>query len=131
MRYLADTHILLWSFESSRKLSTDITAALQDRHAEVFFSPVSLWEIAIKYQLGKLSIHGVTPEEFLDELDASFFDCLPLDTRVVASSYQLPRLHGDPFDRMLIWQAISSGYTLLSVDRATDRYIPYGLSLLH
>ena len=131
MSYLADTHVLIWALNQPARMPATIAPCLADRTQQCFYSPVSIWEIAIKYNLGKLDLLGHTPEEFLDELDASFFDCLPLDTRVVASSYQLPRLHGDPFDRMLIWQAISSGYTLLSVDRATDRYIPYGLSLLH
>ncbi len=131
MRCLADTHILIWSFENSRRLSAAVTTVLRDRTNEVFFSPVSLWEIAIKYQLGKLTIHGVTPEEFLDELESSFFDCLPLDARIMASSHRLPRLHGDPFDRLLIWQAISTGCTLLSADRVTDQYAAQGLNLIH
>lgn len=131
MRYLADTHILLWAFESAKKISPTIADALHDRHGEVFFSPVSLWEISIKYQLGKLAIHGVTPEEFLAELESSFFEPLPLDTHAIVTSYQLPRLHGDPFDRMLIWQAITSGCTLLSADLATNQYVPHGLAVLH
>ena len=131
MKYLADTHILLWAFESAQKISSTIVNALHDRLSEAFFSPVSLWEISIKYQLGKLTIHGVNPEEFLAELESSFFEPLPLDTHAIATSYQLPRLHGDPFDRMLIWQAITSGCTLLSADRATDQYVPYGLTVLH
>ncbi|MCL2464350.1 MAG: type II toxin-antitoxin system VapC family toxin [Micrococcales bacterium] len=131
MRYLADTHILLWAFEDKRRLSSSITNALVDRQSEVLFSPVSLWEIAIKYGLGKLDIHGVTPEEFQNELDRSFFECLPLDNEVITSSYRLPRLHGDPFDRLLIWQAISSGCTLLSADKATDAYASHGLVVVH
>ena len=131
MRYLADTHILLWAFGDNSKLSLTIAGALRETQSQVFFSVVSLWEIAIKFGLGKLSIHGVTPEEFLAELDRSFFDCLPLDNDTVASSHRLPRLHGDPFDRLLIWQAIASGCTLLSADTATDRYAASGLTVLH
>ncbi|MCL2735124.1 MAG: type II toxin-antitoxin system VapC family toxin [Propionibacteriaceae bacterium] len=131
MRYLADTHILLWVFESPRKLSREIVDVFLDPRSVIHFSPINLWEISLKYQLGKLSIHGVTPEEFLDELQSSFFECLPLDPSIAASSHQLPRLHGDPFDRMLIWQAISTGATLLSADSATDQYVPLGLSVLH
>ena len=131
MRYLADTHVLLWAFEKKSKLSPGMIAALEDRNSEVLYSPASLWEISIKYGLGKLQIHGVTPEEFLEELDKSFFDCLPLDNSVIASSYKLPRLHGDPFDRLLIWQAVSSGATLLSADPATDAYVAHGLSVVH
>ncbi|MCL2783072.1 MAG: type II toxin-antitoxin system VapC family toxin [Propionibacteriaceae bacterium] len=131
MRYLADTHVLLWAFEKKSKLSPGMIAALEDRNSEVLFSPASLWEISIKFGLGKLQIHGVTPEEFLEELDKSFFECLPLDNSVITSNYKLPRLHGDPFDRLLIWQAISSNCTLLSADTATDAYVAHGLSVVH
>ncbi|MDR2974458.1 MAG: type II toxin-antitoxin system VapC family toxin [Propionibacteriaceae bacterium] len=131
MRYLADTHILLWAFEGGAKISGSVSQALRDRSSEVFFSPVSLWEIAIKYQTGKLVIHGVTPEEFLAELEDSFFEPLPLDNQVIASSYQVPRLHGDPFDRLLMWQAIKHDCTLLSADPATDQYASHGLRVVH
>jgi len=131
MTYLADTHILIWAQNSPGKLSPTIKDCLDDRSEMCYFSPVSLWEIAIKYGLGRLNLNGHTPEEFLEELDKSFFDCLPLDNSVIASSHKLPRLHGDPFDRLLIWQAISSGCTLLSADKATDAYVAHGLSVVH
>ena len=131
MTYLADTHILIWAQNSPRKLSSAISTCLADRSEGCYFSPVSLWEIAIKYGLGKLDLNGHTPEEFLEELDKSFFECLPLDNSVITSNYKLPRLHGDPFDRLLIWQAISSNCTLLSADPATDAYTAHGLSVVH
>jgi len=131
MTFLADTHILIWALNFPTKVSPTIKQCLSSRSQKCLYSPVSLWEIAIKYGLGKLDLLGHTPEEFLAELDASFFECLPLDNTTIVTSYQLPRLHGDPFDRMLIWQAISSGCTLLSADAATDQYAPYGLAVLH
>jgi len=131
MTYLADTHILIWTLNHPTKISRATKACLDDRREACFYSPVSLWEIAIKYGLGKIDLLGHTPEEFLEELDRSFFECLPLDNAMIAASHRLPRLHGDPFDRLLIWQAISSGCTLLSVDAATDQYLPYGLTLVH
>jgi len=131
MTYLADTHILIWTANHSDKMSQTIKDCLSDRGETCFYSPVSLWEIAIKYGLGKLDLQDRTPEEFQNELDRSFFECLPLDNEVITSSYRLPRLHGDPFDRLLIWQAISSGCTLLSADKATDAYVPHGLVVVH
>jgi len=131
MTYLADTHILIWAANAPERLSRVASTCLQDRSETCFYSPISLWEIAIKYGLGKLDLQGRTPEEFLEELDRSFFECLPLDNEMVASSFRLPRLHGDPFDRLLIWQAISSGCTLLSADKATDAYVPHGLTVVH
>jgi len=131
MNYLADTHILIWALNQPTRMPATIAQCLADRTQQCFYSPVSIWEIAIKYGLGKLDLLGHTPEEFLDELESSFFECLPLDPRVVATSHQLPRLHGDPFDRMLIWQAICADCTLLSADPATDQYVPHGLAVLH
>jgi PIN domain nuclease of toxin-antitoxin system len=131
MRYLSDTHILLWSFEGTGKVSPAVAAVMKNTTSDVVYSPISLWEIAIKFQLGKLNIHGVTPEEFLNELNSSFFACLPLDNHHIMSSYRLPRRRGDPFDRLLIWQAISSGCTLLSADSATDLYVADGLRVIH
>lgn len=131
MSYLADTHILIWALNTPARIPLPIQQCLQDRTQPLFYSPVSIWEISIKYGLKKLDLNGHTPEEFLAELESLFFDCLPLDNSVIASSYGLPRFHGDPFDRLLIWQAMSSGCTLLSVDLATDQYVPLGLSVQH
>jgi PIN domain nuclease of toxin-antitoxin system len=131
MNFLADTHVLIWALNSPTKLSPAITERLTDSSSPCFYSPISIWEIAIKYSLGKLDLRSHTPEEFLAELEASFFTCLPLANQIIATSHQLPRLHGDPFDRMLIWQAISTDFTLLSADAATEKYAQLGLSVIH
>jgi PIN domain nuclease of toxin-antitoxin system len=68
MNYLADTHILLWSFLETDKLSEEIKSILLDENNIIYYSPISLWEISIKYGLGKLSLKGGTPENFFDEL---------------------------------------------------------------
>ena len=131
MSYLADTDILIWALNHPDRLSPSIARCLGDPTSQCFYSGVSLWEIALKCHLGKLNLRGHTPEEFLEALDNSFFEPLPLDNQTIASSHRLPRLHGDPFDRLLVWQAISGGQTLLSADQATDQYIPWGLSVTH
>jgi len=131
MRYLADTHIVIWALNWPEKISPAVKACLASRRHPCFYSSLSLWEIAIKYGIGKLDLRGHTPEEFLAEVDASFFDCLPLDNQVITTSYQLPRLHSDPFDRLLVWQAMATGCTLLSADPATDQYVPHGLRVVH
>jgi PIN domain nuclease of toxin-antitoxin system len=131
LKYLADTHILLWAFTDPGKLSTNIKAVLSDSETEVFYSSVNLWEIAIKYGLGKLEIAGSTPEEFLVELEGSFFTYKPLDRQTLASSYRLPTHHKDPFDRLLFWEAIRSDLVLLSADTISDAYASVGLKLIH
>ena len=131
MRHLLDTQVLIWALNRPEALSAAARRILEDSGNECFYSPVSLWEISIKYGLGKLDLLGHTPEEFHAEVVRGFLTCLPLDNRVLVSSHRLPRLHGDPFDRLLIWQAIASGCVFLSADRATDSYVPHGLSVVH
>jgi len=89
-----------------------------------------LWEISIKYSIGKLCLKGITPEELYTEIENSFLLCKVLENQDLISSYRLPREHKDPFDRMIIWQAISGEMTLLSVDGKMNNYVDYGLKLL-
>lgn len=129
MKLLVDTHYLLWMFMDTAKISQKLREELLSVDNEIYYSQVSLWEIAIKYSIGKLTLHGITPEELYREIKNSFLLCKKLENQDLISSYHLPREHKDPFDRMLVWQAISSEMTLLSVDAKMDRYAEYGLRL--
>ncbi len=119
MKLLLDTHALLWSIIEPDKLSTGARSAITDPASQVAVSAVSFWEISIKTALGKLSLNGVTPEQLVDYAQQQGFDLLPLTPRLAASFSRLPvdPMHRDPFDRMLVWQAVSLGYTLVSRDR--------------
>lgn len=119
MKLLLDTHALLWSIISPEQLSAAARQAIADPDAQVAVSAVSFWEISIKTALGKLQLSGATPETLLEASQQQGFDLLPLDPRLAAGFSRLPvdPLHRDPFDRMLVWQAISLGYTLVSRDR--------------
>ncbi|MDD2662529.1 MAG: type II toxin-antitoxin system VapC family toxin [Dechloromonas sp.] len=119
MKLLLDTHALLWSIIEPERLSPTACAAITDPAAQVAVSAVSFWEIAIKTALGKLSLSGTTPEALVDAAQQQGFDLLPLDPRLAASFTRLPvdPQHRDPFDRMLVWQALSLGYKLVSRDR--------------
>ena len=133
MNYLVDTQILLWTFTEPRRIRPAVRDILLAEEGNVFYSPASLWEISIKYGLGKLNLgHGRTPEEFFAELSDSLFSCRPTDNGIIASSYRLPRLphHADPFDRLIIWDAISSAFTLISDDACCRQYKQFGLLLL-
>ncbi len=129
MKLLLDTHYLLWLFIEPQKIPEKAKAALLSKKNEVYYSPVSLWEIAIKFSIGKLSLRGITPEEFYQEIENSFLLCKPISTRLLVSSYRLQREHKDPFDRFIVWQAIQEGMTLLSVDEKMERYVEHGLTL--
>lgn len=127
MKLLVDTHYLLWMFMDTSKISDKAKEALLSVDNEIFYSQASLWEISIKYSIGKLTLNGIIPEEFFQEIENSFLICKPLENEELISSYNLPKEHKDPFDRIIIWQAIRNGMTLLSVDSKMDNYVDYGL----
>jgi PIN domain nuclease of toxin-antitoxin system len=127
---LVDTQILLWSFFDTSKLPAKIRQCLTDETKLIYYSPVNLWEISIKYGLGKLELNGFTPEEFFYEVENSFYRCKAVEPADAATSYQLPKLHKDPFDRLLIWEALRHNFTLLSVDDSIKQYQKIGLNLV-
>lgn len=127
MKYLADTHILMWSFFSPQLLTTNIRSLLLDEDNDIYYSQVSLWEISIKYALGKLTMNGVSPEEFYEELDNSYYRCKDINNHDLITNYKLPIFHKDPFDRFLILEAIRNDFILLSVDKEINQYEKVGL----
>jgi PIN domain nuclease of toxin-antitoxin system len=129
--YLVDTHILLWSFIAPEKLSPEVSRLLCNKNNNVYYSPINLWEISIKYGLKKIDLKGITPEDFLKEVNNSFYLCKKIENDNLMSSYQLPKYHKDPFDRFLIWEAIRSDFTLLSADKAMDLYKKEGLKVVY
>lgn len=132
MKLLLDTHALLWAIIDPGRLSPPARAAITDPAAQVAASAVSFWEVSIKTALGKLQLTGVSPEELVDAAQQQGFDLLPLDARLAASFSRLPAdpRHRDPFDRLLTWQAISLGYTLVSRDRKISESQTAGLRTL-
>ena len=131
MTYLVDTHILLWSFLETKKLSKEIKSILLDENDRIFYSPISLWEISIKYGLKKMSLKGVTPDDFFEELQNSYYHCKSIDATDLITSYKLPRHHKDPFDRFLIWEAIKNDFILISRDATMDLYKKEGLKVTY
>ena len=131
MNYLVDTHILLWSFLKTGKLSKGIKSILLDENNEIYYSQISLWEISIKYGLKKLSLNGGTPEDFFKELNNSFYRCKTLNPVDLITNYRLPVHHKDPFDRFIIWEAIRNDFILLSSDRNMEFYKKDGLLVVH
>jgi PIN domain nuclease of toxin-antitoxin system len=130
MKYLVDTHILLWSFIEPARLSENVQKILLNETNDIYYSPINLWEISIKYGLGKLKLDGLTPEEFFDELTSSYYKCKHVEEINIVSGYNLPLHHKDPFDRLLIWDAIKSGTVFISADEAVSLYRDEGLNLV-
>jgi PIN domain nuclease of toxin-antitoxin system len=130
MNYLADTHILLWSFIEPKKLTETIRRILLNEDNTIFYSPINLWEISIKYGLKKLLLSNLTPEEFFQELENSYYVCKKIDNLNIITNYKLSMFHKDPFDRFLIWESIRSDCILLSADKTLTQYKKDGLKIM-
>ena len=131
MNYLVDTHILLWSFIETGKLSNNVKSILLDKKNTIFYSPISLWEISIKYGKKKLFLDNITPDDFYKILTHSYYFCKTIESVNLITSYKLPAYHKDPFDRFLIWEAIRNDITLISADEKMDLYKKEGLRVIH
>ena len=122
MRILLDTCTFLWIAVDAPELSKRARAVFADPENEVFLSAVSGWEIAVKHELGRLSLPS-PPDAYVPELRrrhgiAEF----PLGEEATLYLHRLPALHRDPFDRMLVCQSIVEGLVLLTPDEAITRY---------
>ncbi|MFZ5556241.1 MAG: type II toxin-antitoxin system VapC family toxin [Pseudomonadota bacterium] len=118
MRILVDTHLLLWWVAGSR-LPGKSGDLIRDPSNEVYVSAASVWEVAIKTRLGRLE---VDPSAFASALTAGGFGELPVTSRHAAVVAGLPDHHRDPFDRMLVAQALTEPMRLLTHDRALASY---------
>lgn len=118
MRLLIDTQILLWSLMEPSKLGAKGKQLLMDPEHTVFLSAVSLWEIRIKESIGKLKLPG----SFGVELGRLQFEELPMTVAHTAALAGLPMRHRDPFDRMLVAQAMAEGLKLFTADRQLEDY---------
>jgi PIN domain nuclease of toxin-antitoxin system len=122
MRLLLDTCTLLWLGRGDRALPQAVTQALSRQDAEVLVSAASGWEIAIKHARGRLPL-PVPLDAFLPMLRERFgFASLPIDEASALHIAKLPRLHTDPFDRMLVSQAIVHGLTIVTSDPLVTQY---------
>ena len=118
MRILLDTHIFLWCVTDNKQLSTQ-TRALITNAEKVYVSSASIWEIAIKTKLGKLH---ADIDDLVDAISESGFINLPITAAHSAGIYALPNIHRDPFDRMLLAQAIHEPLKLLTADTKLQAY---------
>lgn len=115
---LLDTHVFLWAAGDPDRLGTHAREVLEDRRHEVFVSAASIWEIAIKRRLGKLR----APKAVVAKVDQLGFRGLPITLDHAHEADGLPLHHRDPFDRMLVAQAIRERLVLVTHDALLDRY---------
>lgn len=122
MRLLLDTHIFLWYITGDPRLPATILPTIRDQGNKVYLSVVSVWEIMVKYQLGKLPLPQ-PPDTYIPQQRQSHqIESLPLQEDSVTNLAQVPTLHKDPFDRMLICQSIQLDLTLVSTDEVVRAY---------
>lgn len=118
MKFLLDTHIFVWWMLESKKLDKSINNILKDSRNEVFLSIVSVWEVVIKKQKGRLKV----PKDWKETLLESNFSILPVNLRHTYAIEKLPQYHKDPFDRILVAQAITEKCTLITDDEKVKKY---------
>jgi PIN domain nuclease of toxin-antitoxin system len=117
VRVLLDTHLLLWALASPSKMPAAASRMINDE--DIYVSAASIWEISIKISLGKM--RG-DPREVIEALDPAGFRSLPITHEHAARVLVLPPIHKDPFDRMLVAQALSEPMILLTNDAALAGY---------
>lgn len=122
MKLLLDTHTLLWFIAGSASLSADARSLIEDASNEKFVSIVSIWETAIKVSIGKMSSSAPFDVLFPHQLEINGFELLPVKVEHTSVVTSLPFHHRDPFDRLLIAQAVKEKMTLVSVDKVFDDY---------
>jgi PIN domain nuclease of toxin-antitoxin system len=127
MKLLLDAHTLLWFLAGSDRLSGKALACIQDTRNLVFVRAATLWEIGIKDSLGKLTLPEPFEQLFPDRLSAANILMLPILVPHLHLHRKLPFHHNDPFDRLVIAQALADDFTLISCD---GDFPPYGVKLL-
>jgi len=132
MTYLLDTRALLWSIGQSHRLSATARGLVLDRSNEITVSSVSLWEISLKYGVGRLVLGSMAPDDVPGHCRTLGFRIVPLESGDASTYHALPRIaeHRDPFDRMLVHQCIRMGASLVTRDARLSCYEPHGLVLV-
>ena len=113
MKYLLDTNVILWWLTDFKKLSTEVQNIISNRENKIYVSSISLWEMAIKKDIKKLTI----PINILTILETESFKILPLKAEESLAIIDLPKIHNDPFDRILIAQAKLNDLIFITKDK--------------
>ena len=121
MNYLLDTHAVIWYFEDSSELPKKITELIDNPEISIYICSVSLWEIAIKMNLGKLDIN-LPLDELLHSVKNGDFNVLHIEDRHLRELSSLPFIHKDPFDRLIISTALADDLTIMTIDDNIQKY---------
>lgn len=119
MRYLLDTHVILWYFDAAKELPLAVRDTVDS--SECFYSVASLWEIAIKQSIGRLN-RDITVSDYDSCCRRAGFRNLPISPMHLDRIKALPDIHRDPFDRILVAQAMEEGLAIVTCDRIIPQY---------
>ena len=122
MKILLDTCAFLWLTTDAPELSDKAKILFQNTNNAVYLSSVSVWEIIVKHQLGKLPLPSAADDFIKKQCEKHFIEYLSLDEKAVFNLSRLPNHHRDPFDRMLVCQAIAYDLTVLTSDKLIMQY---------
>ena len=132
MIFLLDTHTFIWAVLETNKLSKKSKEIIFNKNNEICVSTVSFWEISLKTRMKKFSFENINIKDFPQFAKKMDFSIIDMGENETITFHELPlkENHKDPFDRMLIWQAITKNMTMLSKDELFDQYKIDGLKLL-
>lgn len=131
MKYLLDTHVIIWFLFEPEKLSEKVKQILNSEESQIDLSAASFWEISIKFKSGKLSLGGKSPFEIYSIFLENGYSIIPVEGNETSTFYNLePEYHRDPFDRILIWQALKNNYTFITDDSDIKLYQNSGLKVI-
>jgi PIN domain nuclease of toxin-antitoxin system len=132
MSYVIDTHIFLWLLFEPERVPKHLLEILKNASHKISITSISFWEISLKYNLGKLELNGVIPDELPNLAKKMGIEIEEITAEVMATFYQLEKndKHKDPFDRIIIWHCIKHDETLISLDGKFDVYESFGLKVL-
>jgi PIN domain nuclease of toxin-antitoxin system len=122
MKVLVDTHAALWLFNEHENLSQAASACLRDEENELYISIASAWEVAIKYGLGKLQGFNGGVKRFLHAIHANPIQIIGIEPEYIEKVEELPYLHRDPFDRIIIASALCEEMVILTADENIQKY---------
>ncbi len=131
MNYLLNTHVFLWTLFDPDKLSKKARGVIEDPDNRVYVSAATYWEISLKYALGKLVLTNVLPDALPGISKQMNFETMDVDAETASTFYKLPRdSHKDPFDRLVVWQALNRDAVLITKDGGLGPYKRLGLRTL-
>jgi len=121
MRYLIDTHVIIWLAINSFELPKGIKELIENPKNDIYISSVSLWEIAIKMNLGKLDLK-LPLDKLLDDIKTYGFNVLQVEDEYLCNLLTLPYIHKDPFDRLIISTALVDNLAIVTIDKNIQKY---------